>query len=69
MGDPLYATGFRTKSARLEDEARVALEALGRQALHAARLGFEHPATGEELEFESDLPSDMQRLLDALRAG
>jgi 23S rRNA pseudouridine1911/1915/1917 synthase len=69
MGDPLYATGFRTKSARLEDEARVALEALGRQALHAARLGFEHPATGEELEFESDLPADMQRLLDALRGG
>ncbi len=67
MGDPLYATGFRTKSARLEDEARVALEALGRQALHAARLGFEHPGTGEELEFESDLPADMQRLLDALR--
>jgi 23S rRNA pseudouridine1911/1915/1917 synthase len=69
MGDPLYATGFRTKSARLEDEARVALEALGRQALHAARLGFEHPGTGEELEFESDLPADMQRLLDALRGG
>ncbi len=69
MGDPLYATGFRTKSARLEDEARVALEALGRQALHAARLGFEHPGTGEELEFESDLPADMQRLLDALRGA
>ena len=69
MGDPLYATGFRTKSARLEDEARIALEALGRQALHAARLGFEHPATGDEIEFESELPADMQRLLDALRGA
>ena len=69
MGDPLYATGFRTKGARLGDEARAALEMLGRQALHAARLGFEHPATGEELEFESALPADMQRLLEALRKG
>lgn len=69
MGDPLYATGFRTKSARLGDEARAALDALGRQALHAARLGFEHPASGEEIEFESELPADMQALLDALRRG
>ncbi|MFN3891544.1 MAG: RluA family pseudouridine synthase [Beijerinckiaceae bacterium] len=67
MGDPVYATGFRTKGVRLKDDARAALEALGRQALHAARLGFEHPATGAELEFESELPADMQRLLEALR--
>jgi 23S rRNA pseudouridine1911/1915/1917 synthase len=69
MGDPLYAGGFRTKASRLTDEARAALDALDRQALHAARLGFEHPASGEELEFESELPADMQALLDALRAG
>jgi 23S rRNA pseudouridine1911/1915/1917 synthase len=69
MGDPLYATGFRTKGARLNDDARAVLETLGRQALHAARLGFEHPATGEWLEFESEIPADMQRLLDALRRG
>lgn len=69
LGDPLYATGFRTKGARLEEDGRAALEALGRQALHAARLGFEHPATGEWLEFESEIPADMQRLLDALRRG
>jgi 23S rRNA pseudouridine1911/1915/1917 synthase len=69
MGDPVYATGFQTKAARLTDDARAALDALGRQALHAARLGFEHPASGEELEFESELPADMQRLLEALRTG
>ncbi len=67
MGDPLYATGFRTKSARLPDAARDALDALRRQALHAGRLGFEHPLTGEWIEFESQLPDDMQKLLDALR--
>lgn len=66
MGDPLYATGFRTKAALLGAEARAALEALGRQALHAATLGFEHPITGEELSFESPIPSDMARLAAAL---
>ena len=40
-----------------------------RQALHAATLGFEHPVTGEELEFESPLPEDMAKLVDALRHG
>jgi 23S rRNA pseudouridine1911/1915/1917 synthase len=43
------------------------LAALGRQALHAARLGFEHPVTGEWMEFESEPPEDMQKLLAALR--
>ena len=43
MGDETYATGFKTKSTRLSPPARTALEALGRQALHAAVLGFEHP--------------------------
>ncbi|HEY8580298.1 MAG TPA: RluA family pseudouridine synthase, partial [Beijerinckiaceae bacterium] len=67
MGDPLYASGFRTKGARLGEEARAALQALGRQALHAETLGFEHPATGEWLEFQRDPPADMQALLAALR--
>jgi 23S rRNA pseudouridine1911/1915/1917 synthase len=47
--------------------ARSALEALTRPALHAARLAFAHPATGERLEFESPLPPDLQELLTALR--
>ena len=37
--------------------------ALGRQALHAYRLGFVHPASGEQLTFESKLPADLQALL------
>jgi 23S rRNA pseudouridine1911/1915/1917 synthase len=67
LGDPLYAAGFRTKAAHLTEPARAALETLGRQALHAARLGFEHPVTGEWMEFESEPPADMQALLAALR--
>jgi 23S rRNA pseudouridine1911/1915/1917 synthase len=38
-----------------------------RQALHAAVLGFEHPATGQRLQFVSPLPRDMLRLLERLR--
>ena len=46
-----------------------ALAALGRQALHASTLGFEHPITGEPLRFESPPPPDLSRLIKALRAG
>jgi len=42
--------------------------ALGRQALHAAVLGFVHPRTAEALRFESALPHDMAEALLALRA-
>jgi 23S rRNA pseudouridine1911/1915/1917 synthase len=69
MGDETYATGFKTKGARLAPEARAALEALGRQALHAAVLGFEHPITGEALRFEAPLPADMALLVESLRKG
>jgi 23S rRNA pseudouridine1911/1915/1917 synthase len=67
MGDETYATGFKTKAGRLGEDARDALEALGRQALHAAVLGFTHPVTGETLRFEAPLPPDMARLVAALR--
>ena len=67
LGDSVYGAGFKTKAARLSQDARAALEALGRQALHAAILGFEHPITGELLSFESDLPRDFARTLKALR--
>lgn len=62
LGDQLYGTGFMTKAARLPEGAREALTALGRQALHAAVLGFEHPVTLEELHFESEPPADFARL-------
>ncbi len=40
---------------------------LERQWLHAVKLGFEHPETGEWVEFESDYPEDLQTALDRLR--
>ncbi|MFH0911334.1 MAG: RluA family pseudouridine synthase [Planctomycetota bacterium] len=41
---------------------------LARQGLHAFRLGFDHPASGERLEFEAPLAPDMRRALRILRA-
>jgi len=39
-----------------------------RQALHAWLLGFRHPVTGKSLRFESNLPSDLNELLDSLES-
>lgn len=47
---------------------RSIAEELGRQALHAAELGFVHPITAERLHFSSPLPEDMQAALLSLRA-
>lgn len=60
LGDPAYgraSSSIRPVLARLE---------FVRQALHAAVLGFVHPITGNQLRFESELPSDMQELIDQL---
>ena len=67
VGDPVY--GGRPQLPPRPLPALVeALRGFGRQGLHAHRLGLAHPATGEWLEWESPIPADMARLLDALRA-
>jgi len=68
IGDATYGAGFKTKIAKLPERARAAVERLGRQALHAGTLGFEHPITGEEMMFESELPDDLATLMAALEA-
>jgi 23S rRNA pseudouridine1911/1915/1917 synthase len=67
LGDSVYGAGFKTKANRLSGEARAALDALGRQALHAALLAFDHPITGAPLAFESPLPEDLNNLVSILR--
>ena len=69
LGDATYGAGFNTRALRLSEPAQVALIALGRQALHARVLGFEHPVTGKALRFESELPGDMAKLLAGLHGG
>jgi 23S rRNA pseudouridine1911/1915/1917 synthase len=68
LGDSVYGAGFKTKAEQLTEEAKSALAALGRQVLHAAVLGFEHPITGEPLRFERPPPEDFMSLVNALRA-
>ena len=55
IGDALYGT----------PDARL----IGRHFLHAARLGFEHPTTGERVAFESPPPSEMRAVLEGLGMG
>lgn len=66
LGDQTYG-GKRRLPEKLFGAAAELANSFPRQALHAASLGFEHPVTGEELEFESPLPDDMSNLLKALR--
>jgi len=66
VADAVYASGYATKIRRLPEDVAGPVLALGRQALHAAELGFEHPTTGEEMFFEAPLPDDLQALEDAL---
>jgi 23S rRNA pseudouridine1911/1915/1917 synthase len=61
LGDQMY--GVRQRDERLA----AAAAALGRQALHAALLAFDHPATGDRMSFEAAVPADFAAALVALR--
>jgi 23S rRNA pseudouridine1911/1915/1917 synthase len=64
-GDPVYGGGGRL--ANIHDPQLVALiKGMGRQALHAKTLGFIHPMTGEYMEFDTELPADMARIIEYL---
>ncbi|NNJ24242.1 RluA family pseudouridine synthase [Alienimonas chondri] len=73
LGHPIVADNMYAGGKVLTDaEARGATEPGGRglirrQALHARRLEFDHPESGERVAFEAPLPTDMSRVLDALR--
>lgn len=69
LGDQTYGAGYNTSARHLSQAAAAALSALGRQALHATALGFEHPTTGEPLSFVRPPPADMARLIAALERG
>jgi 23S rRNA pseudouridine1911/1915/1917 synthase len=68
LGDDVYGPGFKTKANQLAPEARAALTALGRQALHAYLLAIEHPSRADNLEFRSELPDDLCCLRHSLGA-
>lgn len=65
IGDPLYGGRLRIPQASSEGFAE-ALRRFPRQALHAARLGLEHPQSGEYMEWQQAMPQDMVGLLAVL---
>jgi 23S rRNA pseudouridine1911/1915/1917 synthase len=66
VGDTLYSGRSRPPAGK-DDTLRVFITGFPRQALHAAKLEFNHPTSGEALSFESPLPDDYLELLQALR--
>jgi 23S rRNA pseudouridine1911/1915/1917 synthase len=65
IGDPVYG-GRHGRVLTRKGTAAAAATYFPRQALHARHLGFSHPASGEYLVFDSDLPDDMKSLLGSL---
>jgi 23S rRNA pseudouridine1911/1915/1917 synthase len=67
LGDPLY--GRKGRSGSIQDPVlKEFVGRMGRQALHAHRLVFDHPRTGERVRCEAPLPQDMQDALEWLRS-
>ena len=56
-----------TTFSRYTQFVKGCFEACPRQALHARTLGFRHPRTGQEMDFEAPLPPDMQTLISLWR--
>ncbi|MDT8281964.1 MAG: 23S rRNA pseudouridine(1911/1915/1917) synthase RluD [Gammaproteobacteria bacterium] len=66
VGDPVYAGRHRVP-AGAQAELLDFLQAFKRQALHAWKLSFVHPASGEDVSYEAPLPDDMQQLIHLLQ--
>jgi 23S rRNA pseudouridine1911/1915/1917 synthase len=67
LGDPLY--GRKGRPGSIQDPVlKECVRRMTRQALHAHRLAFDHPRTGERVQFEAPLPQDMQEALEGLRS-
>ena len=65
VGDPVYG-GRLALPAGASDALIETLRRFKRQALHATRLSFAHPSSGETVSIEAPLPDDFERLLDVL---
>lgn len=71
FGDPTYggtSVRYGPNTGTRKTMFHKLITGLGRQALHAKTLGFEHPSTGEMIRFESELPEDFNYVLETLRA-
>jgi 23S rRNA pseudouridine1911/1915/1917 synthase len=66
LGDPLYGGGLKLPKGA-SPELIAELRGFRRQALHAERLSFVHPISGETLLFNAERPADQEQLIVALR--
>ena len=66
VGDPVYSRLANPRGATAE--LSEMLRGFRRQALHAEKLAFAHPASGETITVEAPAPADLQALIEALRA-
>jgi len=69
VGDPVYLRRIPAAARLLPEPTRRVLLDFPRQALHAARLGFNHPRTGRPLSFTTPPPADLRDLLRLLGWG
>ena len=69
IGDPVYGGKRKLSAKSFPPAVSDAINTFGRQALHAAVLGFIHPVTGEDMRFEADIPPDMADLLGKLQTS
>ncbi|MEW5995125.1 MAG: RluA family pseudouridine synthase, partial [Candidatus Zixiibacteriota bacterium] len=70
FGDPEYGGREKWHRGAFGPERQFAsrlLQLIDRQALHAAKLTFTHPATGRKITLESELPDDFAKVLEQLR--
>jgi len=66
VGDQVYG-GRLTLPKSISQELTLKLHQFKRQALHARKLSFIHPVTGEPVSFETQIPDDMQQLIDIIK--
>ncbi len=66
LGDKKYKKRFK-KIKNIDSELEKTLTELDRQFLHAKSIGFVHPRTGQELDFTSKLPKDLELVLKKLK--
>ncbi|MGI4775759.1 MAG: hypothetical protein ACRYE9_02335, partial [Janthinobacterium lividum] len=67
VGDQTYGNNNR-KINNIAEDAKLHLMGLKRQALHSYYLGFIHPRTDKFLEFEIEMPKDIQLIIDNIRS-
>ena len=68
IGDPVYGNrGDKKRLAMVSEDMFQALKGVDRQMLHAWRISFIHPVTGDRMTMEAPLPADMAGLIDRFR--